>query len=104
MRRAPRPATGSILSGGLWQHVLWVGILMAAVVLSIQAGARAAGWSWRTMVFTTIAFLQLGHALAVRSERRSFFSLGVRSVAPPPLNAAGRPVSRAPSGSLVSSP
>jgi Ca2+-transporting ATPase len=28
------------------------------------------------MVFTTLALLQLGHALAVRSERGSFFSLG----------------------------
>lgn len=31
------------------------------------------------MVFTTMAFLQLGHSLAVRSERRSFFALGGRS-------------------------
>jgi Ca2+-transporting ATPase len=28
------------------------------------------------MVFTTLALLQLGHALAVRSERESFFTLG----------------------------
>jgi P-type Ca2+ transporter type 2C len=31
------------------------------------------------MVFTTLALLQLGHALAVRSERESFFTLGARS-------------------------
>jgi P-type Ca2+ transporter type 2C len=31
------------------------------------------------MVFTTLALLQLGHALAVRSERESFFSLGAWS-------------------------
>jgi Ca2+-transporting ATPase len=52
---------------------------MAAVVLPMQAAARAAGWPWQTMVFTTLAFLQLGHALAVRSERRSLFRLGHRS-------------------------
>jgi hypothetical protein len=34
-------------------------------------GARAAGWPWQSMVFTTLALLQLGHALAVRSERES---------------------------------
>jgi Ca2+-transporting ATPase len=79
MRRPPRPATESILSGGLWQHALWVGLLIAAVVLPLQAGAKAAGWPWPTMVFTTLAFLQLGHALAIRSDRRSFFSLGARS-------------------------
>jgi hypothetical protein len=31
------------------------------------------------MVVTTLALLQLGHALAVRSERESFFTLGARS-------------------------
>jgi Ca2+-transporting ATPase len=31
------------------------------------------------MVVTTLALLQLGHALAVRSERASFFTLGARS-------------------------
>jgi Ca2+-transporting ATPase len=41
--------------------------------------AQAAGWPWQTMVFTTLALLQLGHALAVRSERESFFTLGARS-------------------------
>jgi Ca2+-transporting ATPase len=79
MRRRPRPPDESIFAGGLWQHALWVGLLMAAVVLPLQAGARAAGWAWPTMVFTTLAFLQLGHALAVRSEHRSFFSLGAAS-------------------------
>ena len=33
---------------------------------------------WQTMVFTTIAFLQLGHALTVRSDTVSAFRLGVR--------------------------
>jgi Ca2+-transporting ATPase len=79
MRRPPRPPSESIFARGLWQHALWVGLLMAAVVLPIQAGARTAGWPWPTMVFSTLAFLQLGHALAVRSERQSFFALGARS-------------------------
>ena len=79
MRRPPRRPGESIFAGGLWQHALWVGLLMAAVVLPIQAVARAAGWHWSTMVFCTLGFLQLGHALAVRSERQSFFTLGARS-------------------------
>ncbi len=77
MARAPRRPTESILGGGLWQHALWVGVLMAGIALAVQAGARAAGWEWRTMVFTTVAFLQLGHAMAIRSERRSLRSLGL---------------------------
>ena len=77
MSRPPRRPTESIFSGGLWQHALWVGLLMGAVALAVQATARAAGWEWRTMVFTTIAFLQLGHALAIRSDRQSLMSLGL---------------------------
>ena len=69
MRRPPRPPTESIFARGLWQHALWVGLLMAAVCLALLVGARAMGWPWQTMVFTTLALLQLGHALAVRSER-----------------------------------
>jgi Ca2+-transporting ATPase len=79
MRRPPRPPAESVLGAGLWQHALWVGLLMAAVTLPLLAASRAAGWPWRTVVFTTLAFLQLGHALAVRSERVSTFRLGFRS-------------------------
>ena len=52
---------------------------MAAVVLPLQAVTRAHDWPWQTMVFTTLALLQLGHAVAVRSERQSSFRLGYRS-------------------------
>ncbi len=89
MRRPPRPTGESILGAGLWQHALWVGLLMAAVVLGIQAFALDAGWHWQTMVFTTLALLQLGHALAVRSERTSTFSLGLRSNLPLALAVGG---------------
>jgi magnesium-transporting ATPase (P-type) len=75
MHRPPRRPEESILGGGLWQHALWVGLTMAAVCLGLLAVAQAAGWPWQTMVFTTLALLQLGHALAVRSERESFFTL-----------------------------
>ncbi len=79
MERPPRNPAESILGAGLWQHALWVGTLMAAVVIPLQAAARAADWPWQTMVFTTLAFLQLGHALAVRSEHDSIFRLGLRT-------------------------
>ncbi|MGQ0433710.1 MAG: cation-translocating P-type ATPase [Microthrixaceae bacterium] len=79
MQRRPRSPRESIVGRGLWQHAVWVGLLMAAVVLPLQAVTRAADWPWQTMVFTTLALLQLGHALAVRSERESLFRLGHRS-------------------------
>jgi Ca2+-transporting ATPase len=79
MNRMPRPPGESILARGLWQHAVWVGALMAAVVVPLQAITRAADWPWQTMVFTTLAFLQLGHAMAVRSEHDSVFSLGMKT-------------------------
>jgi Ca2+-transporting ATPase len=79
MRRRPRSPTESIFARGLWQHAIWVGLTMAIVCLAMLVWARAMGWPWQTMVFTTLALLQLGHALAVRSERESFFTLGPRS-------------------------
>ncbi len=82
MRRPPRPQSESIFARGLWQHALWVGLVMGGVTLAIQAYSINAGWHWQTMVFTTLAFLQLGHALAVRSERESTFRLGWRTNKP----------------------
>ena len=82
MRRPPRAPAESIFARGLWQDAVWVGLFMAAVTLAVQALAIGQGWPWQTMVFTTLALLQLGNALAVRSETRSLFSLGLRSNLP----------------------
>jgi Ca2+-transporting ATPase len=79
MRRSPRPQTETILGRGLWQSALWVGLLMGAVTLGVQAAALASGWHWQTMAFSALVLLQLGNALAVRSERQSFFQLGWRT-------------------------
>jgi P-type Ca2+ transporter type 2C len=89
MRRKPRPSGESILGAGLWRQALWVGLLMAALVLGVQAVALEAGWHWQTMVFTTLALLQLGNALAVRSERISVFRLGLRTNIPLALAVGG---------------
>jgi Ca2+-transporting ATPase len=62
---------------------------MAAVVLGVQWAAIDAGWHWQTMVFTTLALLQLGNALAVRSERVSVFSLGFGTNRPLALAVGG---------------
>ena len=39
MRRPPRSPTESIFARGLWQHALWVGLLMAVVCLGLLVGA-----------------------------------------------------------------
>jgi Ca2+-transporting ATPase len=77
MRRPPRPPRESLFSQGLGFHILWVGLLMAGLTLGIQAWALGTGREhWQTMVFTSLSFLQMAHALAVRSERSFVFQVG----------------------------
>jgi Ca2+-transporting ATPase len=80
MRRPPRPPQESVFARGLGVHVLWVGPLMAALVLGTQAWSLAAGSAhWQTLVFTTLCFAQLAHVVAIRSERESLFTQGLWS-------------------------
>ena len=56
---------------------------MAGLLLGIQASyLHARDGAWQTTVFTAMCFAQLGHVLAVRSERTSIFSLGFTSNVP----------------------
>lgn len=73
MDRPPRPPSESIFARGLWQHATWVGLLMGCATLATQAFAYAQGWHWQSMTFTVLAFLQLGHLVAIRSEREPFW-------------------------------
>jgi Ca2+-transporting ATPase len=82
MMRPPRDPQENIFTG-MWQHILWVGILMGAVSIVTQAWAiRSDIGHWQTMVFTVLCLSQMGHVLAVRSERESVFSLGIFSNGP----------------------
>jgi P-type Ca2+ transporter type 2C len=83
MKRLPRPPRESVFSHGLGLHAVWIGLLMAAVTLSLQAWAIHIGDThWQTMVFTVLCLLQLGHVLAIRSERSSLFTQGLFSNTP----------------------
>jgi Ca2+-transporting ATPase len=83
MQRPPRPPSESIFAHGMWQHILWVGLLMGAASLCTQAWTLHTGnGHWQTMVFTVLTLSQLGHVLAIRSERDSLFTQGVWSNKP----------------------
>jgi P-type Ca2+ transporter type 2C len=82
MSRPPRPPTESIFARGLALHVVLVGLLMGLIPLGLALWADATGRPWQTMLFTSLALLQLGNALAVRSEEESLVSLGLRSNKP----------------------
>ena len=79
MRRPPRPPAESIFAHGMWQHIVFIGLLMGAACLVSQAMAMAAGWPWQTVVFTVLTLAQLGHVLAIRSERESLLAQGLWS-------------------------
>jgi Ca2+-transporting ATPase len=78
MKRPPRPPDEGVFARGMWQHMIWVGLLMAGVCLSIQAWAlNASPEHWQTMVFTVLTLSQIGQVMALRSEDQSLFSLGL---------------------------
>jgi Ca2+-transporting ATPase len=56
---------------------------MGAIALGIQAWSIAiANSHWQTMVFTVLCLTQLGHVLAIRSEKQSLFKIGLLSNKP----------------------
>jgi Ca2+-transporting ATPase len=90
MSRPPRHPRESIFSNGLGVHAVWVGLLMAGVVLTLQAWAiHVNDAHWQTMVFAVLCLLQLGHVMAIRSEKRSLFSQGLLSNKPLFASVAG---------------
>ncbi len=83
MQRPPRPPRESIFAHGMWQHIVWVGLLMGAVSLFTQAWSIHTGSAhWQSMVFTVLTLSQLGHVLAIRSELESLFTQGLFSNRP----------------------
>jgi len=82
MRRPPRPPTESIFARGLWQHVIYMGLLMGGIPLALGVWGEATGRPWQTMIFTSLALLQLANAMAVRSETDSLWSIGLTTNRP----------------------
>jgi Ca2+-transporting ATPase len=67
----------------MWQHILWVGLLIGGLSIAAMAWAIAREVSyWQTIVFTVLTVSQLFHSLAVRSERVSLLRLGLFSNLP----------------------
>jgi Ca2+-transporting ATPase len=80
MERPPRHPQESIFAQGLGIHAIWVGFLMAGIALFVQAWSiRTEHAHWQTMVFTVLSLTQLGHVLAIRSEKESLFRIGLFS-------------------------
>lgn len=79
MAKPPRKLNENILGKGLWQHVIWVGLLMGFITVGLVSLLIKKGEALdlvRTMAFTTLVLSQMGHVLAIRSETRSLWKIG----------------------------
>lgn len=78
MNRSPRAISDPILDRKAIVHVIWTGILIAIISLGIGYFYNTETYSdnyWQTMLFCTIGFTQIGHALGLRASSKSVFSL-----------------------------
>jgi Ca2+-transporting ATPase len=73
MQRRPVDPTAGVFAGGLGRHTLVTGLLIGLIALAVGMGYHAYGpeGRWQTMLFTTLAVLQVFQAFAVRSHRTS---------------------------------
>jgi Ca2+-transporting ATPase len=83
MQRPPRAPQETLFSDGAGRHVVWVGLTIGLLALGAAAlfydPANPADMRWQTILFTALAFMQIGQALASRSTRVSLLTLGLRS-------------------------
>ncbi len=83
MNKPPRQPQASLFNEGLGRQIIWIGVFIGLVALAVVYAfydpAYPEDQTWQTMLFTTLAFLQVGQALASRSSRESFFTLGWRT-------------------------
>ena len=80
MLRPPYSPDEGVFSRGAGWQTAWVGILIGALGLGIGSWYYFDGRpEWQTMIFSSLAFAQVGQALASRSNRESLFALGLGS-------------------------
>ena len=82
MNRSPRHPQESVFANGRGIHMIWVGIVMAAIALSLQGWAIRNGLHWQTIVFNFLCVSQLAHVMVIRREKQSMFSAGFFSNKP----------------------
>ena len=74
MRRSPRSPKASLLDSGARRHILWVGIAIGALTLGVGAFYYTPeSQTWQTMIFATLAFTQVGHALGLRAAGKTIW-------------------------------
>ena len=77
MRRPPHRPSDSLWANGLGTRTAWIGSLIGAITLGVGFAYYGLDLpEWQTMMFTTLAFLQVGQAFATRSADESLPTIG----------------------------
>ena len=77
MRRSPHDPGASLWVNGLGRQTAWIGALIGVVALAVGYGYHETGRpEWQTMVFTSLAFLQVFQAIGIRSNTESILTIG----------------------------
>jgi Ca2+-transporting ATPase len=80
MQRPPHSPSDGIWANGLGRRTTWVGAVIGVVALGLGYAYYAADLEqWQTIMFTTLAFMQVGQAFATRSSTESLRTIGWRS-------------------------
>lgn len=77
MQRPPYSPKEGVFSRGAGVYTFWVGLMIGSIALGLGAwyyfDSRP---EWQTMIFTSLAFMQIFQAFASRSEKESLFEIG----------------------------
>jgi Ca2+-transporting ATPase len=81
MRRSPHSPQAGIFSDGMGWQVVWTGLFIGVVTVALGFAYHEAnpGGPWQTLMFTTLAIMQMFQALGTRSNRESILSIGLTS-------------------------
>ncbi len=77
MQRAPHQPGASLWADGLGHRTVWIGVLIGVASLGVGFIYRETGRAeWQTMIFTTLAFMQVFQAFGTRSGTESLRTIG----------------------------
>jgi Ca2+-transporting ATPase len=77
MQRPPISSTSQIFDGRTIRYVLLTGSLIGGSCMFVTLLVWHSGGPWQTILFASLAFAQIAQAMALRSFRNSFFSMGL---------------------------
>jgi Ca2+-transporting ATPase len=80
MQRPPHSPSDGLWANGLGHRTAWIGAVIGVVTLGLGFAYYAADLDqWQTVMFTTLAFLQVGQAFGTRSTTESLRTIGWRT-------------------------